>query len=236
MAVGIAIVAAAIIGGKMSSDAQAQAARSASRATTTAAEEGIAEERRQFDILTERYDREYADQVSRYEDIQKMLAPYVKAGQTALTSKLAMSGLAGKEAQAAEIAGIEESPIFQALTEQGEKAILSKESATGGLRGGNIQAALAQFRPAMLKNELESKYAKISELASTGLPAITGAGAGPVGTGGPQPTGNIASLLQSMGSAKAQEALIGGQAQASMYGDISSSAMLAAMMKGKGGF
>ncbi|WP_449405980.1 hypothetical protein [Massilia phosphatilytica] len=36
-------------------------------------------------------------------------------------------------------------PRFQALQQQGNDAILANASATGGLRGGNVQGALGQF-------------------------------------------------------------------------------------------
>ncbi len=57
----------------------------------------------------------------------------------------------GMEAQQGAISGLEGSPIFQALARQGEDAILQNASATGGLRGGNVQGALGQFRPAALQ-------------------------------------------------------------------------------------
>ena len=80
----------------------------------------------------------------------------------------------------------------------------------------------------MLKQEIESKYSKLGDLASKGQMAVTGAGMGP------QPTGNVTSLIQSMGTAQAQEALAKGASEGKMYGDISSSVILAALM-GSGG-
>jgi hypothetical protein len=100
---------------------------------------GIEEQRRQFD------------------EIQKLLSPYVQAGTGAISGfqpfqeagaqafeqQQALAGLRGPEAQQAAIAQIEQSPFLQAQIRQGEEAMLQRASATGGLRGGNIQAALA---------------------------------------------------------------------------------------------
>jgi len=112
--------------------AQADAAQSAAQTQAGASEAGIAEQRRQFDT------------------VQKLLEPYVTGGAEAFKQQQALIGAQGPEAQRAAIAALEQGPAVQALTQQGENALLQRASATGGLRGGNVQAALAQFRPQML--------------------------------------------------------------------------------------
>jgi hypothetical protein len=72
------------------------------------------------------------------------------AGGPALQAQMAALGLSGPEAQQEYVAQQEQSPAFQALARQQEEALLQNASATGGLRGGNVQGALAQFRPALL--------------------------------------------------------------------------------------
>jgi hypothetical protein len=163
---------------------QSRAASKAAGAQTQAAEMGIEEQRRQFD------------------EIQRLLAPYVQAGQPALAGMQNLIGLGGAEAQQQAIAGIEQSPLLQALTRQGEEAILQRASATGGLRGGNVQAALAQFRPQMLQQALEQQYSRLGGLTSLGQQS-----AARVGTAGMETGVNVGNLLQQQGAARAGGAL-----------------------------
>jgi hypothetical protein len=72
---------------------------------------------------------------------ERLMAPYVQAGTGSLEAQQAILGLLGPEAQQQAYAGIEQGPMFQSLVEQGEAGILANASATGGLRGGNIQAS-----------------------------------------------------------------------------------------------
>ena len=96
------------------------------------------------------------------------LDPYASAGAPALAQQQALLGLRGPQAQQASISAIERSPAFQAQVRQGEEAILQAASATGGLRGGNVQAALAQFRPQMLQREIDLQYGRLGGLTSLG--------------------------------------------------------------------
>jgi hypothetical protein len=120
---------------------------------------------------------------------------------------LAALGLAGPEAQQSYVAGQEQSPIFQALTRQGEESILQNASATGGLRGGHVQGALAQFRPAMLNQFLENQYAKLGGMTRLGQNSAAG-----VGSAGLDVAGNIGDLLQRGGAAQAGNAIAQGNA------------------------
>jgi hypothetical protein len=218
--VATAIVVGSAITGKMSADAQKSAAEGAAGAQLEATEAGIAASREELEM-------QLAQQKEQFETIQRLLAPYIEAGETALTSQLALSGLAGEDAQRRQIAGIEESPLFQSLTEQGEQAILQRGSATGGLRGGDIQGALAQFRPAMLKQEIESKYAKLGGIAGMGQASSAGVGAA---APGPMGRTNIPGMIAGMGDITAQNILAQGAAEAGMWGDIGGSIGLAAAL------
>lgn len=151
------------------------------------------------------------------EEMRQLLSPYVAAGGPALQAQLAALGLSGPEAQQAFVAQQEQSPIFQALARQGEEAILQQASATGGLRGGNTQGALAQFRPAMLNQFLENQYAKLGGMTALGQQSAAG-----VGASGTQTAGNIANLFQQQGAARAGGAMAQGQAWGNLFGGISS--------------
>lgn len=132
------------------------------------------------------------------EEMRGLLQPYVAAGGPALQAQMAALGLAGPEAQQAYVAQQEQSPAFQALARQQEEALLQNASATGGLRGGNIQGALAQFRPALLNQFLEQQYGRLGGMTSLGQQSAAG-----VGTAGMQSAGSIADLLAQGGAAQA---------------------------------
>ena len=108
----------------------------------------------------------------------------------------------GVQAQQQAIAQLEQSPTFQALARQGEQGILQNASATGGLRGGNVQGALAQFRPAMLNQQIQQQIANFAGLASLGQNAASGTGNAGISTGA-----NISNLLSDTGQARAYGAL-----------------------------
>lgn len=100
------------------------------------------------------------------------------------------------------VAQIEGSPMFQALARQGEEAILQNASATGGLRGGNTQAALAQFRPALLNQFIEQQYSRLGGLTKIGQASAAG-----VGAAGMDAATNIGNALTAAGQAQAGGAL-----------------------------
>ena len=194
---GLALLGGSIAGGLMSSSAQKKAASTAAAAQTQAAELGIEEQRRQFDEIT------------------ALLQPYVSAGESAIGGQLALAGLEGPEAQQAAITALEQGPQYEALVRQGEEALLQSAAATGGLRGGNVQGALAQFRPQMLSNLIESQYSRLGGLTNVGQ-----ASAARQAAAGSAAAGNISNLLQQQGAAGAGAALARGQASANLFGDI----------------
>ncbi len=194
---GLALLGGSIAGGLMSSSAQKKAASTAAAAQTQSAELGIEEQRRQFDEIT------------------ALLQPYVSAGESAIGGQLALAGLEGPEAQQAAITALEQGPQYEALVRQGEEALLQSAAATGGLRGGNVQGALAQFRPQMLSNLIESQYSRLGGLTNVGQ-----ASAARQAAAGSAAAGNISNLLQQQGAAGAGAALARGQASANLFGDI----------------
>lgn len=105
---------------------------------------------------------------SQFAKIQENILPYLTAGESALAQQQNIVGLSGNEAQQAAIAEIENSPYFQSLTQQGEDAILQNAAATGGLRGGNVQRALSEFRPAQLNALIQQRYGNLGGLTSLG--------------------------------------------------------------------
>lgn len=192
-----AIFGGTVVGGYLSSKESSKASREASRAQVASSQLSVEEQRRQFD------------------EIQKLLSPYIEAGTGALAQQQALLGLAGPKAEQAAIQRIEQSPQFQALTQQGEEAILQRASATGGLRGGDTQAALAQFRPGVLSSLIEDRFSKFGGLSSLGQASAVGAGGF-----GQQTSSNISNLLQQQGAARAGQALAQGKIQSQLISDI----------------
>lgn len=180
-----------------------QASSQASQAQQGAAQGGIDEQRRQYDIM------------------RNLLQPYTEAGTPALAQQQALLGLGGPDAERAAIERIQGGETFQALAKQGEEALLQRASATGGLRGGNLQGALAQFRPALLSSLINQQYERLGGLSTLGQQSAAG-----VGTAGMQTGANIANLMGQQGAAQAggimgQQQAFGGIPAAFGFGQTS---------------
>lgn len=213
-------ISAVVVGGAALGGAvlQGSAARSAASTQARAAEAG------------------QATQMAMFERAQEILRPYVEAGQAQLPTltgyteagpqafeqQLALAGLRGPEAQQAAIARVQAQPRFGALTQAGEEAILANAAATGGLRGGNTQNALARFRADLLSDELEREYARFGGLTAFGQGVSQNlaqmgqaAGAG-TGTAAMQAGQGIAALQGAAGAARAGGTI----GAASAYGNL----------------
>jgi len=188
----------AMIGGSVGSAVmQSNAQKSAAKTQAASAEKGIEEQRRQYDAM------------------QKLLKPYVEAGTGALSNQLALAGVSGADAQQAAINALQQGPEFNALVQQGEQGILQSAAATGGLRGGNVQGALSQFRPQVLSSLIEQQYNRLGGLATAGQNAATG-----VGTAGMQTGVNVGNLLAQQGAAQAGGTLAAAQTWGNTIGSI----------------
>lgn len=194
----VAVAGATVVGGLISSNAQSKAASGAANAQSAAAQQGIDEQHSQFLA------------------VQKLLNPYVQAGTGAMGGQQDLLGLNGPEAQQKAIQGIQDGPQFAAMTQQGENSILQNASATGGLRGGNVQGALAQFRPQVLSQLIDSQFSKLGSLSSLGQASAAGQAAL-----GQQNANQVSGLLGQMGSAQAGNALAQGQANQTMWNGMS---------------
>lgn len=190
---GLIMAGSSLLGGLMQSDA----AESAAATQAGSAEAGIAEAR------------------AAREQLRELLAPYMQAGIPAMQQQQALLGLGGPQAEQAAIQSIQNSPTMQALMQQGEAAILQNASATGGLRGGNTQAALAQFRPQLLAQEIENRYARLGGFTALGQNSAAGVGAAGMQTGQ-----NVGNLLQQQGAALAGGQVAGGQMWNNLAGTV----------------
>lgn len=193
----VAIAGASLVGGIYSANKQGKAADKAAGIQSEAALAGIEQQNKQF------------------EAIQKLLDPYVQGGYKGQAGQLDLLGLNGAAPQQSAIDAIKASPQFSSLLKQGEDSILANASATGGLRGGNTQAALGQFSPQLLSQLIDQQYGRLGGMASLGQNAAAGVGNAGITTGN-----NISTLLQTQGSALAGGALAQGKAQAGYAGAI----------------
>lgn len=97
---------------------------------------------------------------------------------------------------------IEQGALFKSLAEQGENAILANASATGGLRGGNIQGAFMQFRPKLLNELINQQYERLGGLTALGQRSAAGVGANEITS-----ASNIGQAYTTAGQAQAGSAL-----------------------------
>ena len=186
-----------VVGGITGAKQAGEAAERAGQTQAAAAQAGVEEQRRQFDKLVE------------------LMAPYTAVGVPAMTAQQALLGLQGAPAQEQAIAALESSPQMQALIQQGENALLQQASATGGLRGGNIQAALAQFRPEMLSKMIQQQYQNLGGLTQIGQASAAGQAAA-----GMQSASDVANLLANRGAALAGGQIAQGGVARQTFGDI----------------
>jgi hypothetical protein len=213
---------------------QSEAAQEAGGLQSAAALAGIEEQRKQFEKIQE------ALKPYREAGIVAIggLAPYAEAGAPALEQQQAIMGLLGPERQQAAIRGISEGAGFQEAVRQGEEALLSRASATGGLRGGNIQAALAQFRPELLQRAIEQQYTRLGGMTDMGRQTLQNllqqgqSAAAGTGTAALQTGSTVSGLLQQQGAAEAGSALAQGRAYS---GFLNLPGQLAGISIGAGG-
>ena len=224
-----------VVGGITGTKQAGKAAEAASRTQAAAAQAGIDEQRRQFDALV----KLMTPYVTAGQGALAGYSPYQQAGQQALGGQQALLGLQGAGAQQQAINALAQSPQMQALMKQGEDAMLQNAAATGGLRGGNIQGALAQFRPQMLQQMIDQQYSRLGGLAGTGLQATSNlAGLGQASAAGQASAGmgaasNIGNLLAQQGAATAGGQLAKGAVPGQTFSQMLN---IAGAVMGAGGF
>lgn len=153
-------------------------------------------------------------------------------------------------AQQLSIDQITKSPLYSELFKQGEDALLQNASATGGMRGGNTQGALAYYRPSVLKQLIEDKMKNAQFMA--GLGAQTAGQAAGIGQNYTSLQGQLlsnqaanmgnmlagqstqmADILTNNATNQGNAALIQGNTQGQMFGGIAQG--LGGLASGLGG-
>lgn len=199
----IAVVAAgisavgAIGGGLIASSSAKSAANKAAAAQQASDAQAIAEQQRQ------------------YNQSRSDLMPWQTAGAQALGQQGNLLGLNGGEQQQSAIDALKSGPLYQSLFGNGRDALLANASATGGLRGGNTQGALANFGRDTLAGVIENQVSRLGGVAEQGQNAAARTGAL-----GANSANAISSLLQSSGQAQAGAYLTNGAINASLANNI----------------
>ena len=193
----VAAVAALGVGSIYAANQQKKAAKSAANAQTKANDAAIDEQRRQFDYT------------------QQQLNPYIQAGVGALGQQQNLMGLNGTSAQQTAINNLQNSPFLQSMYKQAENALLQNAAATGGLRGGNIQGALADNRMNMLNTAYTNQLQNLGNIITTGQNSATNSASSAMNM-----ANNIGNLYGNTGQAQASYALANGRASTGMVSDL----------------
>lgn len=115
--------------------------------------------------------------------VMALLQPWVTTGTAANTGQADLVGLNGAPTQQFAINQIQQGPAFTSAKTLGENAILSNASATGGLRGGNVQASLGQFDEGLLGQMIQQQFQNLGGISAMGENAATGSGSAALSTG-----------------------------------------------------
>jgi len=167
-------------GGLIGGGKAKKASRKAEAAQLEYNRQAMEEQRRQFDLTRS----DYAPALS-------LLAPSVDRLRN-------LTGLNGDEAFQSGLDDIRAGPLYQNLYRSGEEALLQNASATGGIRGGNMQTGLANFGADTLQQALMQQLSQFGNLAGMGMGATDSASAF-----GANSTNNIANLLTNQGQIRA---------------------------------
>lgn len=184
VAVGVGTAAAGIMGSKSAGDA--------ADAQSASAQAGMESQERMFEKSLE------------------LQQPYRQAGYDALPQ---LQGLTTPEGRATTLQSYYAGPEFQQLQAQTEEQQLRNAAATGGLRGGVNQAALATIAPQLGQQYLSNQYNQLTGLANLGMGAASQGASGAMGLGS-----GISALQQQAGQARAQQQL----AQGNIWGNVAS--------------
>lgn len=187
------------VGGLFGGKSKKKAATKAADAEIAYLQKGLDETARQFDLSR-------ADQL-----------PWLEAGQDALGAQTDLLGLGGAGEQAAAIAALKESPLFQSLFATGNEAIMGNAAATGNLRGGNTINSLASFGRDTLSQVIQNQLANLGGISAQG--GATGAGLGALGANA---AANMSNLYGQQGGARSDMHLIKGGINAQNWANAGS--------------
>lgn len=186
-------IAAPIVGGLLGS----KSASSQQKAVTGGLDQSTQLQREQFDYL------------------KQILAPYQEAGTQALP---ALTGFINQPQQnfSFDYGAYFNSPEYAALSQQSQQSAMRNASATGGLRGGDTQVALASIAPQLAQMARQNAQQEFSLNQGANLNRYNMLqGIAGLGTGATSQLGNAA---QNFGQIAGKNAALAGQARADAIG------------------
>ena len=186
-------VAAAVVGAYGAHEA-GQSAEDAANTQADAADAGVAEQRRQYNLT------------------RQDLLPWQTAGAGALERQQALLGLSGREAQQSAYDQFRQDPGQAFLQARAQKNLLANSAAIGGLGGGNVRSALVEQGVGFGMQDFGNYYNRLAGLSSTGQQS-----AAQLGQFGQQSASNIGNLYGQAGAARASGILGQQQAQAQSW-------------------
>ena len=172
-------------------------------------QKALDEQRRQFDVTRADY------------------APYLQSGLGGLSGLSDLIGINGADAQSAGLVGVQNSPALASVIRNGEEALLANASATGGLRGGNMQRGLADFRSDAFADQLNQQIARLAGLAGLGQGATDS-----VSKFGANTSDNVSNIYGTMGASNAAQILSRGGINSQIWNNAGT--QLDRMAKGNG--
>ena len=200
-----------IIGGAK----QKKASRQAEAAQIAAYEKGVAEQQRQFNQTRDDY------------------APARGLLNPSVTQLADLVGINGVEAQQRGMEGVQNSPLLASIIRNGEESVLQNASATGGIRGGNTQRGLADFRADSFSQELQAQMARLASLTGIGMGATDS-----VANFGANKANALTNLFAEQGGTRANGLLTRGGITAKMWNSAGQfgDSVMSAIAGGAGGF
>lgn len=183
-----------LVGSLLGGGSAKKASRKAQAEQIAFQNKALAEQTRQFDLTRSDYQ------------------PYLSTGLAGLSNLGDLIGVNGADAQSAGLVNIQNSPELAAIIRNGEEAVLQNASATGGLRGGNIQTGLANFRGDAFANQLQTQIARLAGLAGLGQGATDS-----VSSFGANKANNISNIYSNMGNINASHILTRGGINADLW-------------------
>lgn len=144
-----------------------------------------------------------------------LLNPSIAAGNKAVGGISDLLGLGSSTTQSQAIDSLKGSPLYQALFGNGLEALNANASATGGLRGGNLQDATMDFGRDTLAQIIQQQLSNLGGLASLGQRSALG-----LGELGSNNASALANLATGAGNVKAGAALATGAANNSLFSSL----------------
>lgn len=141
-------------------------------------------------------DKAIGEQRREYDTARADFKPYMDFGTASLGPLGDLLGINGNDKAAAAIASLKASPLYQSLFSNGQEALLQSASATGGLRGGNLEGASLDFGRDTLSSVIQNQIRNLFGAQSVGSGAT-----GAVTDVGTHTADNISSGYTSIGNA-----------------------------------